>query len=48
MTRFHVPRQLHKGVILQSATMEELCPPRRAERTLLPSGLDRAFEGELR
>ena len=48
MTRVHVPRQPHKRVILQSAIGEELRPPRRAERTLLPSALDRVFEGELR
>ena len=36
-------REPHKGVILQSATGEEL----RRRRTLLPSVLDRAFKGEL-
>jgi len=41
----------HKGMIslreLQSATGEELRPLFFAERTLLPSVLDRAFKGEL-
>jgi hypothetical protein len=36
-------REPHKGVILQSATGEEL----RHRRTLLPFVLDRAFKGEL-
>ena len=36
-------REPHKGVILQSATGEEL----RRRRTLLPSVLDKAFKGEL-
>jgi len=39
----NVLREIHKGVILQSATGEEL----RRRRTLLPSVLDRAFKGEL-
>jgi hypothetical protein len=47
MTMVHVLRQPHKRVILQSVTGEELRPLRRAERTLLPSALDRVFEGEL-
>jgi hypothetical protein len=34
-------------MILQFATEEELRPPFFAERTLLPSELDRAFKGEL-
>ncbi len=38
-------REPHKGVILQSATGEELRP--LFGRTLLPSVLDRAFKGEL-
>ena len=38
-------REPHKGVILQSATGEELRP--FFGRTLLPSVLDRAFKGEL-
>jgi len=38
-------REPNKGVILQSATGEELRP--FVGRTLLPSVLDRAFKGEL-
>jgi hypothetical protein len=41
--RLASPREPHKGVILQSATGEEL----RQRWTLLPSVLDREFKGEL-
>jgi len=40
-------RQCPTGMILQSATGEELRPLFFAVRTLLPSVLDKAFKGEL-
>jgi len=45
MAKVNVLREPHKGVILQSATGEELRP--LFGRTLLPSVLDKAFKGEL-